>query len=197
MSDSIGNMISHELLKLVAAGDEKSFRVLFENYKRRFYAVALKMTVSEVIAEEMVQDIFIKIWQKRAELTQIENLDAYFFTTLYRQVYKHYKKLALDRKLLKLIAESPSFHNITEETLLLRESERLINEAVTKLPQQQQKVFTLSRQDGFSREQIAEKLHISPNTVRNHLADATKFIRAYLDKAALVYMLLIFNSIGK
>ncbi|SDC38151.1 RNA polymerase sigma factor [Niabella drilacis] len=190
-------MISHELLRLVAAGDERSFRVLFEEYKDRFYAVALKMTASDVIAEEMVQDIFIKIWQKRAELATIEHLDAYFFTTLYRQVYKYYKKLALDRKLLKLIAESPRFHNITEETLLLRESERLINEAVTKLPQQQQKVFRLSRQDGFSREQIAEQLHISPNTVRNHLADATRFIRTYLDKAALVYMLMIFNNIGK
>ncbi|MCD2425651.1 sigma-70 family RNA polymerase sigma factor [Niabella pedocola] len=190
-------MVSHELLRLVAAGDEKSFRVLFDKYRSRFYAVALKMTVSDVIAEEMVQDIFIKIWQKKEELTHIENLDAYFFTTLYRQVYKHYKKLALDRKLLKLISESPRFHNITEETLLLRESERLINEAVAKLPLQQQKVFKLSRQDGFSREQIAEKLHISPHTVRNHLADATKFIRTYLDKAALVYMLMIFNSIGK
>ncbi len=187
----------HELLKLVAAGDEKSFRILFEKYRSRFYAVALKMTASDVIAEEMVQDIFIKIWQKREELANIDNAEAYFFTTLYRQVYKHYKKLALDRKLLKLISESASFHNITEETLLLRESERLINEAVAKLPLQQQKVFRLSRQDGFSREQIAEQLHISPHTVRNHLADATKFIRTYLNKAALMYMLLLFSNIDK
>ncbi len=155
------------------------------------------MTVSDVIAEEMVQDIFIKIWERREQLTDIENMDAYLFTILYNQVYKHYKKRALDRKLLKLIAESPHFHNITEETLLLREKEKLINEAVAKLPSQQQKVFRLSKQEGLSREQIAEKLGISPHTVRNHLADATRFIRTYLDNAELMSMLLIFTCIGE
>lgn len=184
-------------MKGISEGDEKSFRILFEEYKSRFYAVALKMTASNVIAEEMVQDIFIKIWQKREDLANIDNIEAYFFTMLYHQVFKYYKKLAIDRKVLKIISESPLFHNITEETLLLRDSERLINEAVAKLPLQQQKVFRLSKQDGLSRQQIAEQLHLSPHTVRNHLADATRFIRTYLHKAAFIYMLLVFTGIDK
>lgn len=152
------------------------------------------MTRSDDVAQEMVQDIFMKIWQNRAFLDRITKPDTYFFTALYRQIYRHYKKLALERRLLKLIAESPTFRNITDETILAQESERLINEAITRLPKQQQIVFRLSKQDGLSREQIAEKLHISPNTVRNHLSDAIQSIKAYLNHVALIYLLLLAHS---
>jgi RNA polymerase sigma-70 factor (ECF subfamily) len=180
-----------DLLRRIAAGDEKAFRVLFNSYKNRFYAVVLKMTRSDTIAEEMVQEIFLKIWQNRAQLVHIDNPDAYFFTALYRQVFRHYKKLSLERKLLSLIAQSPTFRNITDETVLAHESSRLINEAIAKLPPQQQLVFRLSKVDGLSREQIAEQLHISPNTVKNHLADAIKSIKSHLGNAALLYILLL------
>lgn len=181
-----------ELLQHIAKGDEAAFRVLFDGYKARFYAVAIKMTRSSTIAEEMVQDVFLRIWQSREQLAVVENPESYFFTILYRQVFKHFKKLALEHKLLKLIAESPAFQNITDETILAQESERLINEAVSKLPPQQQLVFKLNKQDGLSRDQIAEMLHISPNTVRNHLAEAFKFIRAYLKYATFLILALTF-----
>jgi RNA polymerase sigma-70 factor (ECF subfamily) len=147
------------------------------------------MTRSDQVAQEMVQDIFLKIWQNRATLPDIDKPDTYFFTILYRQVYRHYKKLALESKLLKLIAESPHFQNITDETILAQESKKLIDEAVSKLPKQQQLVFRLSKVEGLSRDQIAEQLNISPNTVRNHLSDAIRFIRSYLDHAALIFIL--------
>ena len=171
-------------------GDEKSFLILFDLYKDRFYAVAYKMTRTAETAREMVQEVFLKIWKNRETLPSISNPESYFFTMLYRQVYRHYKKLALERKLLSLIAESPAFRDITDETLLARESERLINEAVARLPRQQQLVFRLSKQDGMSREQVAEILQISPNTVKNHMAEAMKYIRTYLKHAAMLYLLL-------
>lgn len=178
-------------MQSISTGDEFAFRVFFDQYKNRFYAVVLKMTRSDTVAQEMVQDIFLKIWQNRTSLATLENPDAYFFTTLYRLVYKYYKKLSMERRLLKLISESPHFQNITDETVLAQESEKLINQAVAKLPPQQQLVFKLSKQDGLSREQIAEQLHISPHTVRNHMAEAIRFIRSYLDNAALLPLLLI------
>ena len=182
-----------DLLRRIAENDEASFRILFDQYKDRFYAVALKMTGTTVVAEEMVQDIFLKVWQNRAILTDINNPDSYFFTILYRQIFRHYKKIALDRKLLQLIAESSSFQNITDETILAQETERLIHEAVNKLPPQQGLVFKMSKLDGLTREQIAEQLQISPNTVRNHLADAVKFIRVYMNRAAFLFASLIFT----
>ena len=143
------------------------------------------MTRSHSAAEELVQEIFVGIWQKRELLNNVSHPDAYFITAVYRKVYRHYRKLALNRKISRVAAASPGSGHVTEETVLMQESQRLINEAIEKLPQQQQLVFRLSRHDGLSREEIAEQLHISPNTVRNHLADAIKFIRAYLKNAAI------------
>ncbi|WP_326993240.1 RNA polymerase sigma-70 factor [Chitinophaga sp. 212800010-3] len=174
----------------IAEGDEKAFRIFFDKYRNRFYAVVLKMTRSEALAEDMVQEIFLKIWQNRASLPEITNPDSYFFTSLYRQVFRHYKRAALDRNLLKMVAEAPSFQSITDETVLAREGERLIEEAISRLPAQQQQVFRLSKQDGFSREQIAEQLNISPHTVKNHLADAMKSVKSYLSHSILIYIML-------
>jgi len=175
-----------ELLLQIAGGDEQAFRVFFDLYRKRFYAVTFKMTRSDSLAQEIVQDIFMKIWQKRSMLPGLVNPESYFFTCLYRRIYRHYKKLALERKLLQVIAESPSFQNITDEVINASESERLIRMAVAKLPPQQQLVFKLSKQEGLSREQIAEKLHISPNTVRNHLAHAIQFIKADIRTATFI-----------
>lgn len=182
--------IDKVLLRQIADGDEKAFRILFYHYKDRFYSVVLKMSRSGDTAEEIVQEVFIKIWEQRASLIEINNPDAYFFTVIYRRVFDHYKKIALERKLLKVISEFPTFQNITDETVLANESERLVKEAVTKLPPQQQLIFKLSKHQGMSREQIAEQLHLSPNTVRNHMAEAIKFIRIYLSNAALSYSVL-------
>ena len=172
-----------EMLRKIAEGDEKAFRVFFDLYRSRFYSVTFKMTRSDSLAQEIVQEVFMKIWQKRSTLPELINPDSYFFTCLYRRIFRHYKKFALERKLLQVIAESPSFQNITDETIKANEIERLIRLALAKLPPQQQLVFKLSKQDGLTREQIAEKLQISPNTVKNHLAHAIQFIKSDLRTA--------------
>lgn len=180
-----------DLLAEIAAGDERAFKKLFDLYKERFYAVALKMTRSEEVAEDIVQDVFMNIWSKREGLVNVENPSSYFFTAVYRRVYHHYRKTALERKILQAAPPAKESVNTTDEMVLAHESEELISEAIAKLPPQQQLVFKLSRQEGLSREDVANQLHISPNTVRNHLADALKFIRAFLHDAAFIFLLLI------
>lgn len=181
-----------ELLARIAAGDEKAFRILFDEYEGWFYSVVLKMTGSKTVAEEIVQDIFLHVWLNRKSLTKIDNPDNYFFTAVYRKVYTYFRKMSLEHNVRKmLLAASPQVDNTTDQIVLSRESKRLINEAIAKLPPQQQLVFRLSKQDGLSREQVAEQLHISPHTVKNHLADAIRFIRTYLKQAALLFLLII------
>ena len=172
--------IDPSLLHLISKGDEKAFRVLFDHYKDRFYFVALKMTRFDHIAEEMVQEVFLKIWRNRETLADIEKPDAYFFTVLYRQVYQYFKKEALNRKLLQEAGPEGDASNLTEETLMARESKRLLEEAVAKLPPQQQAIYRMNKIEGFSYQEIAEKLNLSPNTVRNHLAAAVRTIRIHL-----------------
>lgn len=178
------------LLEKVAAGDERAFRQLFDLYKERFYAVVLKMTGSDEVAKDIVQDTFMNIWDKRESLADVDNPSAYFFTAVYRRVYHHYRKVAQEKKLLQKASPVNALVNTTEEMVLAHESNELISEAVAKLPAQQKLVFKLSRQEGLSREDVARQLHISPNTVRNHLADAIKFIRAFLRNSAATFLII-------
>lgn len=179
-----------ELLKQVAEGEESAFRKLFDLYKERFYAVALKMTRSDEVAEDIVQDVFMNIWSKREGLVDVVNPSSYFFTAVYRRVYHHYRKIALEKKLLQVVPPAKEWVNTTEEMVLAHEKKNLISEAIAKLPPQQQLAFKLSKQEGLSREDVAHQLHISPNTVKNHLADAIKFIRIFLLKSTLTFLFL-------
>ena len=180
-----------DLLTRVAAGDESAFKILFDLYKERFYAVALKMTRSDEVAEDIVQDVFMNIWNKRAgNLVNIENPSSYFFTAVYRRVYHHYRKIALEKKLLSIAPPANEWVNTTEEMVLAHESSELISAAIDKLPPKQQLVYKLCKQEGRSREDVAHQLHISPNTVKNHLADALKFIRTSFRNSSYSFLLL-------
>lgn len=174
------------LLIEVAEGDELAFRKLFDLYKERFYAVALKMTRSDAVAEDIVQDVFMNIWNKREGLVNVDNPSSYFFTAVYRRIYHHYRKIALEKKLLQTAPVVKESVNTTDEMVLAHESKKLISQAISKLRPQQQLVFKLTKQEGLSREDIAQQLKISPNTVKNHLADALKFIRAFLQNHNLL-----------
>lgn len=175
------------LLAKIAVGDEDAFRELFNIYKERFYAVVLKMTQSDEVAQDIVQDVFMQIWDKRETLVDVDNPSSYFFTAVYRRVYHHYRKIALEKKLLQVVSHAKVSVNITDEMVLARESESLISQAIAKLPPQQKLVFKLSKQDGLSREDIARELQVSPHTVKNHLTYALKFIRTFLHNSAFTF----------
>lgn len=180
-----------ELLAKIAAGDEQAFKKLFDLYKERFYSVALKMTRSDEVAEDIVQDVFMKIWNKRGRLVDIDNPSSYFFTAVYRRIYHHYRKIALEKKLLQVAPPVKGSVNTTDEMVLAHESNKLISQAISKLPPQQQLVFKLSKQEGLSRNDVARQLHISPNTVKNHLADALKFIRTFIRNSNPAFLIIL------
>jgi RNA polymerase sigma-70 factor (ECF subfamily) len=185
-----------QLFIQLAAGDEAAFRALFDLYRSRFYAVALKMTRSEYIAEEIVQEVFVLLWAKRTQLTTIEKPSTYLFTIVYNSIYAHFKKIALEKKVHQALSEQlTDLESPLEIILQNKENEQLLQRAIEQLPPQQQLVYKLSKQEGLSREEIAERLQISPNTVKNHLQEAIKFLRAYLERALPLLIALLCNSV--
>ncbi len=178
-----------DILRQISAGDEQAFKQLMKLYGHRFLAVAVKMTRTEEAAKDMVQEVFMSIWQNRESLAEVVNPSSYFFTVLYRRIYRHFKKVALEKKLLENVS-GVAVANSTEEIVLARESNKLIIKAVSKLPPQQQLIFRLVKQEGLSREDIAQQLKISPHTVRNHLAEAVRFIRNFLRESALIFIII-------
>lgn len=178
-----------DLLRQIAKGNEQAFKLLINLYGKRFLAVAVKMTRSEETAKDMVQDVFLSIWTNREGLAEVVNPSSYFFTVLYRRIYRHLKKLALEKKLLENVSDTAITNN-TEEMVLAHESNELIIKAISKLPPQQQLIFKLVKQEGLSREDIAHRLKISPHTVRNHLAEAVRFIRSFIQRSALIFIII-------
>ena len=172
-----------DLFQQTAQGNEAAFSELFRRYDKRIYPFVLKMVKDTGIAEEVTQEIFIKLWKNRERLTDIEVPEAYIFTITGRHTLDHIKRrLSESRMLQRLSLIQKNTHNDTEEALQLRDSAALIQKAVNNLPPQQKNVYQLSRQQGLKYDEIALQLNISQNTVRNHLVKALQTIREYMQE---------------
>lgn len=191
---AIDNLHEKELLQRISKGDERAFREVFDLYKGRFFAAALKMTRSPDEAEEIVQEVFVSLWMRRALLTTVENPPSYLFTIVYNAISARFKKIALEMRMKQMIAERVvESENIIEEKLEEKEANQRIQSILHRLPEQQQLVYYLSKEEGLSREEIAHRMHISPNTVKNHLLRATKYIREHFNKVMIIILLISFT----
>src|SRR6478735_11143470 len=112
-----------ELLALIAKGDEIAFSKLFFQFKDRIYSIAFKLTKSTIAAEEIVQEVFLKIWLKRASLTEIENFSAYLFIIARNDVYKGLKQIARHHAPTSLSVDSQLFVNNNNTADYLMEKE--------------------------------------------------------------------------
>jgi len=172
----------NDLLLLVAKGDQKAFRVLFDNYWDNVYSVALALTKSTVLSEEIVQDVFIKIWSKREQLLSVEKFDSFLFIIARNHIYNQLRKKTLEQPFVEHLEQYfLECSALPEQQMLLKETQQLINKAVEQLPNQQRSVFELSRNNGLNYSQIAEKLGISKFTVKTHMTKALQAIRQYLN----------------
>src|SRR5665213_736625 len=143
------------------------------------------LTKSAPMAEDMVQDIFLKIWMKKEQLPAIENFRNYLFIVARNHIFNELKKRSTDILFTDQLLDY--FHDnktTPEKKLLQKEASHLIQQAIDRLPQQQKMVYRLSREEGLSRNEIAERLELSPNTVRNHLSKALEMIRQSLQHDA-------------
>jgi len=182
-----------ELFKLVAQSEETAFSEIFRRYDKLIYPFVLKMIKTESVAEELTQEIFIKLWFNRQKLKDVSNPSSYLFSIAANHTLDHIRKKLNERRMLNHLSEKlkGDSSNNTEESMLFRDCEALIEKALTGLPPQQKKIYTLSRQHGLKNEEIANQLSLSPNTVRNHLSDALKSIRTYMEKKGQVYISLL------
>jgi RNA polymerase sigma-70 factor (family 1) len=186
--NSLPNNLDNKLLfDLVSKGNENAFKVLFEKYKGKTYAVAYKCTRSSIAAEEITQEVFISIWISKLHLPFVKDPEAYIYTVIYNNVKGYIRKEYNQNLLLQTsFLKAKQFSNETEETILANESQHIINEALSKLTPQKKLIYNLSRQQGRSYSEIGEALHLSPHTVKSHLSQTVKFIRKYFENIAIL-----------
>jgi RNA polymerase sigma-70 factor (ECF subfamily) len=187
------------LLGLLARGYEPAFRTLYNNWHHRIYSFAMYLTHSEVLAEEVTQEIFIKIWSRRAELMEIRQFEPWINTIVRNQCYTFLSRLAKERLILEEINREGTQvaidTNPTEDGLNSKDCGRLLHDIIVQLPEQQRKVFILSRKEGMKNEEIAKEMGLSINTIKSHLKRALKNIRQILGDPAISVIFILGNTI--
>ena len=165
----------------MSVGDENSFRELFRLYKQQVYGYAMHFTHAIAASEEIVQDIFLKLWLHKEDLGEIDDFEAYLYTMTRNLCFDYLKKLAREKALKQELARSASSsEDDVEPSVAYRQYDDLVRKALELLTPQQKKIYTLSFYHGQKHEEIARYLHISRNTVKVHLAKARSAVRNYL-----------------
>lgn len=174
-------LYDNDLIAKIADGDQYAFTALFEQYQSMVYGYALRITRSKEYAEEIVQNIFMTIWLKRAQLQEIENLGAYLNRATRNQCYSALRKISAER-LVELDQSHLDLNDGSnaEDLVLYNESFQLLQHAVASLPQQRRQVYELCHGQGLKYEEVAQQLNISPGTVHSHMKLALKTIRTHL-----------------
>jgi RNA polymerase sigma-70 factor (ECF subfamily) len=170
----------NELLKLIAEGDKNAFTQLYNNYRNKIYSIAFELTESTAVAEEIVQDVFLKIWVKRNTLNEVEHFRAYLFTITRNYVFTALKRIARKESIeVNAMEGAPLYYHDTEDRVLNNEYTRILQAAIDRLPEQQRQVYNLIKTEGLKREEAAAALQLSPETVKSHLAQAMRSVRTY------------------
>lgn len=179
------------LLSRIEAGDEYAFRVLYDRYRMKLYSYALKIIKSEILAEDILHEVFLKIWQHE-KISDIDNIEAYLKVITRNHTLKALRRHQLEIHAGYVLGKTwQEAHNETEESVLLNDSKNILKQGIEMLPPQQKLVYNLCREEGLKYEEAARHLSISPLTVKTHMQHALRFLRGYLSKYTDVSLLLI------
>lgn len=182
------------LLTLIASGDQQSFTVLFEHYHKYVYSFSHKITHSKDFAEEIVQDIFLKIWLNREKLEFVENFGAYLNRLVRNQSFNVLRQFSQETKSnLILRSQTTEVDDSTLRQLDYKEAKYILNAAIETLSPQQRMVYILCHQKGMKYEEAAAKMNISPQTVHGYMKDALKKIREHFKKHTVEYSVFIIS----
>lgn len=168
------------LLNRLKLGDKQAYEKIYFAFSRELLYAAYKKTGDKVIAEELVQNIFISLWEKRTEL-EINNLQSYLFGALKLSVINHIRSLVMANKYKEYqtltYAED---HHDTTNLVNLNDLSSIIEEGINSLPEKTQEVFRLSRFQHHSTKDISTELNISEKAVEYHITRSIKRIKEYI-----------------
>lgn len=190
-----------QLIAQVIKGDEKAFGTLFHAYRDKLYSFVLRIAGSREIAEDIVQDVFLKIWTVRDRLEGIDNFNAFLFRMSLNHAINHLRKMA--RETIALGQAGAWAHagiSGSDDPVTLHDIRLSLREIVAKLPPQQKAVYQLSREENLRQDEIARRLDISISTVKNHMTQALKTIqqglRQYYPLVVVPFVLFAVHGIG-
>jgi len=190
------NWSAPTLLKALQQGDEAAFNSLYSLHSKPLYRKIMRMVGDEEIAKELLQDLFFKLWAKREQIDESRSIRSYLYTIAVNLVYDNFRKAAKDKALeARLMAMAVEYYTHSEEVLLAKDNQKVIERIVHQLPPQRRQVYMLCKIDGMSYEEAARALHISASTIRDHIVKANKTIREFLQANPDITVFLFLTAI--
>jgi RNA polymerase sigma-70 factor (ECF subfamily) len=167
-----------QLITMLRNGSPFAFEQLFARYSQKLYRFSFSYLKSETEAEEIVQDVFMKLWENRNKLRNETSFQSYLFTIAFNAIRKHFNKKNRDERfrsdLLETISEeNPSLENHPDFEALLSKLDQLIDE----MPLRRKEIFLKRKKEGKSVHDIAQDMNIAPKTVENQITEAMKYLK--------------------
>ena len=188
MSDNNQNRI---LIRKLRKGDIFSFDEIYHKHNRKIFAYSLSYLKSKEDAEGVVQEVFMNLWRKCADLNEEQDLNSYLFAITFNAIRKRFRKLERERKYIKNYAKT--LNNIGDETtdtdVEYNNLLELTKKAINKLPPRQKTIYLLSNEEGLTNEEISKRLKISKKTVENHLHRAKTYLKQVIQDERLITLL--------
>jgi RNA polymerase sigma-70 factor (family 1) len=185
-----------ELLWQISQGDRDRFRALYTAYYGDVQRYISLFEPTRNSLDELTQDVFVRIWEKRNYLEKVESFKGYLFTVTRNVVFNYLRGLKVQQKVKDLSEAEGAGRNELEEQLLFKQYFRIALEAMNKLPPGRRKVLKMSVDDGLTLDEIAMELKISRAGVKKQLYAATAFVRAYLQEhGEITALLFVFLSL--
>jgi len=182
-----------DLLILLKKGDVIAFDNIYEMYSKRLYGFVLRYVKLKEDAEGIVQEVFIKIWETRNKIDIYSSFDSFIFTIAYNTTINLLRKRVNEHKYhdrIKSMQQITGADQIIDE-IYIKEINTQLQLLLDKLTPRQKEIFQLSREEGLTHEEIAKKLSISVNTVKNHMVTTLAFIKSHIDKGLIANFLFI------
>ena len=181
-----------ELVNLLIRNDEAAFSELYIRFKDRLYYFCLNLLKSREEANDIVQEIFIRIWESRNFINPDLSFSSFLYTMARNRILNHFRDVDIDEKVKSILAQrTPVEDNSIESDLIYTEYQKILKEAIEALPPQRKKIFNMSREESLTHKEIAAQLGISVNTVQEHISESLRFIKNYFSKYADISLSLL------
>ena len=179
-----------KLIDRLQRGDVDAFDIVYHRYAGKLFAFAVKYLKSKEEAEELVQSVFLKVWENQSQLKRESSFKSYIFTIAYNEICNLFRKRRYQRSFVEdIISGKPEDSTEIESQIEFRFALEQVKQIVAQLPEKQKAAFLKSRQEGKSTKEIAKELGLSRGTVDNYISESLKFVKTSLNDKNLALIL--------
>jgi RNA polymerase sigma-70 factor (family 1) len=187
-----------ELLKLISNGDQDAFAVVYTTYLNNIYRYVYSICYTKETSEEIVQELFIKVWENRGNLVNVTSLKPYLYRSAKNLLLNHINRSKIELKVFDLIElyKREEVNATTDSDLVYNDYYRIAQDAINLLPEKRRQIFRLRLNDDLSLDEIALRLSISKGVVKKQLYNGISFVRRYLNKHEIIMLIIFLEDLG-